>query len=99
MASQEGSGSNGSSNNENYGSSAPNSEPKAVFHLQAKLFTDGQISVTGFPNDPNAFFQLMADINRAVVKHYMQQCREGKDAGSQIMIAHPKIFTGQMGRE
>ena len=95
MASQD---NNGSSNNENYGSSAPTPDPKAVFHFQAKLFTDGQISVTGFPNDPNAFFQLMADINRAVVKHYMQQCREGKDPGSQLVMAHPKIFTGQMGR-
>lgn len=84
--------------NGNNAATTPASEPKAVFHLQAKLFTDGQISVTGFPNDPNAFFQLMADINRAVVKHFMQQAREGKDAGSQIMIAHPKIFTGQMGR-
>lgn len=69
-----------------------------VFHLQAKLMSDGQISVTGFPSDPNAFCHFMADINKAVMKHYMQQCREGKDMGSHLMLAHPKIFTGQMGR-
>ena len=97
MASQEGS-INDNGNSSSTGAASPTPEPKVVFHLQAKLFTDGQISVTGFPTDINAFFQIMADINRAVVKHYMQQCREGKDAGSQLVLAHPKIFTGQMGR-